>query len=190
MFIAELAGLKVVGAKVVNSYGGSLRTYLVRSSSERTIDSLKDFTSHLLAAEDLNKTDSMEALANFGSEFNSWQLAAREMLDSQYDKYGPIIGMGASTKGNMILQALNVDSRMMPYILDNNSKKIGSRTTGSFIPIVSEGNLEDLETNVLILPYYYKDFFLKIIKSRINPNRFIEFITPLPRPKVIRVFGE
>ena len=190
MFIAELAGLKIVGARVVNSYGGSLRAYLVKKSSHRTIESLKSLTSEVLIAETHNKTDSTEALARFGTEFKSWQSIAGELLDFQFKNYGPIIGVGASTKGNMILQALNVDSTVMPYILDNNTKKIGSRTTGSFIPIVDENDIDNLETNVLILPYYYKDFFFKILKPKIRTGEFIEFITPLPKPTALRVFGE
>lgn len=189
MFIAELAGLKIVGARIVNSYGGSLRAYLVKKSSNRAIDSLNSLTSEILITEAHKKTDSTEALVRFGTEFKSWQLIAGEMLDFQFKNYGPIIGMGASTKGNMILQALNIDSTVMPYILDNNIKKIGSRTTGSFIPIVDEKNLDDLEINMLILPYYYQDFFFKILKPKIRTGEFMEFITPLPKPTVARVFG-
>ena len=98
--------------------------------------------------------------------------------------------MGASTKGNMILQSLDITEKMMPFIMDNNPKKIGSRTTGSFIPIVDEDEIIDLETNIMSLPYYYDDFFKKILTPKIEIGKFIDFISPLPQPKVTRILGK
>ena len=77
----------------------------------------------------------------------------------------------------------------MPFIMDNNPKKIGTRTTGSYIPIVEEGEIVDLGRNVLILPYYYEEFFKKILSSKILDGKFVNFITPLPRPNVSRILG-
>ena len=98
--------------------------------------------------------------------------------------------MGASTKGNMILQSLGIKDDIMPFIMDNNPKKIGTRTTGSYIPIVEEGEIADLGGNVLILPYYYEAFFKKILSSKILDGKFVNFITPLPRPNVSRILGK
>ena len=78
----------------------------------------------------------------------------------------------------------------MPFIMDNNPKKIGSRTTGSFIPIVDEDEVIDLETNIMSLPYYYDEFFKKILSPKIGIGKFIDFISPLPKPNVTRILGE
>jgi NDP-4-keto-2,6-dideoxyhexose 3-C-methyltransferase len=190
MFIAELAGLKVLGARVVDSYGGSLRAYLVKSTSTRTIPELMKDTNQILESESKNKTADVRTLERFGANFAAWQESAGEFLNYQFKTFGPIIGMGASTKGNMILQALGITEETMPYIMDNNPKKIGSRTTGSFIPVVDETDITDLEINIMSLPYYYNEFFMKILKPRIKKEKFVEFITPLPKPKVVRIIGE
>jgi hypothetical protein len=77
----------------------------------------------------------------------------------------------------------------MPFILDNNRKKIGSRTTGSFIPIVDEDEFDELQGNIMSLPYYYDEFFKKMIRSKIGAGKFVDFISPLPEPKITRITG-
>jgi len=189
-YIAQLAGLKILGARVVESYGGSLRVFLVKDASLKTIPELLHGTNQILDVETEERTHNVETLAKFGDDFEAWKLNFRQILDDQFQKYGPIVGLGASTKGNMILQSLGIEENMMPYIMDNNPKKIGSRTTGSYIKIVDEEQVTDLETNILSLPYYYDNFFKEMLKPKIRDGKFIDFISPLPRPSVSRILGK
>ena len=189
-YIAELAGLKLLGARVVDSYGGSLRAFLVKNTSLKILPNLMNKTKEILEVESQKKINSRQTLAKFGDDFEVWKSTLGELLDFQFKEYGPIIGMGASTKGNMILQSLNITEKVMPFIMDNNPKKIGSRTTGSFIPIVDEDEVIDLETNIMSLPYYYDEFFKKILSPKIGIGKFIDFISPLPKPNVTRILGE
>lgn len=190
IYIAGLARLKVLGARIVNSYGGSLRVFLVKESSQKILPSLNIETEKILKAEIEKRTGKVESLERFGNNFEKWKSTLSDLLDFQFKKNGPIIGMGASTKGNMILQSLNISERIMPFIMDNNPKKIGKRTTGSFIPIVDENKITDLENNVLILPYYYSEFFKKILGTKITEGKFLDLIMPLPKPSVARLKGQ
>ena len=189
-YVAELAGLKVLGARVVESYGGSLRVFLVTTTSSKIIQSLKSTVQNIVALESEKGIERTETLAKFGADFRNWKATLGELLDSQFKRFGPIIGMGASTKGNMILQSLDITEKIMPFILDNNLKKIGSRTTGSFIPIVDEEKTRLTYTNVMSLPYYYDAFFKKKLSSKIESGRYLDFISPLPKPCVTRLFGD
>lgn len=182
-------GLKVIGAKVVDSYGGSLRVYISRQDSTKVSNHLKFDLEAVKAGEVHSKTNTFEALYAFNSRFDFWKKTLRNIIDFQYKTEGPIAGLGASTKGNMILQALEIDTSIMPFILDNNIKKIGSTTTGSNIPIIDEDSLEILPKNMLNLPYYYKKFFVKMIKNKLQPNEYTNLITPLSIPEVLRLVG-
>ena len=190
IYIAGLARLKVIGARVVNSYGGSLRVFLVKDSSLKTLPSLIQETEGILKAEIEKRTGSVDSLAMFGNDFQNWKSILWDLLDFQLKKNGPIIGMGASTKGNMILQSLGITEKIMPYIMDNNPKKIGTRTTGSFIPIVDESKVTDLEKNIMILPYYYSEFFKKTLSTKISNGKFLDVIMPLPKPRATRMSGK
>ena len=47
-----------------------------------------------------------------------------------------IIGYGASTKGNVLLQFCGITDREVPYIAEVNSDKFGCYTPGTLIPII------------------------------------------------------
>lgn len=67
-------------------------------------------------------------------------------------------------------------------------KKIGTKTTGSLIPIIDESlNLSNLPKYLLILPYYYKKTFVKIIEKVLPKGKSIDLLIPLPYPHFIKV---
>jgi NDP-4-keto-2,6-dideoxyhexose 3-C-methyltransferase len=183
-------GLQVIGARITSSYGGSLRVYINRIDSDVNIDKYKFELDEVVQLEEANRTNSFEALFAFNSRFYFWKKTLRSIIDYQFEIDGPIIGLGASTKGNMILQSLDITSEIMPYILDNNVKKIGSKTTGSGIQILDENSITQFPRNIFMLPYYYKDFFVGLLKSRIGPNNYVNMIDPLPVPKISRIRGD
>ena len=45
--------------------------------------------------------------------------------------------LGASTKGNTILQYLNIDNSIIPFAIERNKEKIGAKTIGTNINIIS-----------------------------------------------------
>ena len=51
-----------------------------------------------------------------------------------------IIGYGASTKGNIILNHCGVRNKNLTFICDANKSKIGAFTPGSSIKIISKQN--------------------------------------------------
>ena len=103
---------------------------------------------------------------------------------------GPLWGFGASTKGNMLLQLIGANNEHIECILDNNAKKIGTMTTGSLIPIVSEtDNINRLPQNIIILPYYYAHLFTKTIRRALTPGNKCNLIIPLPYPKLVTIQG-
>jgi len=73
-----------------------------------------------------------------------------------------VMGLGASTKGNVLLQYLKINQKYLIKIGDVNEDKHGKFTPGTNIPIVSED--EVLNSNAdyyFILPWHFKSFFLK-----------------------------
>jgi NDP-4-keto-2,6-dideoxyhexose 3-C-methyltransferase len=68
--------------------------------------------------------------------------------------------LGASTKGNVLLQYCGVTESDILEVGEVNPEKFGSLTPGTFLPIVSED--EVLARNpdyLLILPWHFRDFF-------------------------------
>ena len=68
-----------------------------------------------------------------------------------------VIGYGASTKGNVILQFCGLTSKEIPCIADVNPDKFGRVTPGTLIPIVSEQEARAMKPDYfLVLPWHFK----------------------------------
>jgi len=63
----------------------------------------------------------------------------KNFIDKKSDKN--IIGYGASTKGNVVLNHCKINNLQIKKICDGSSKKIGSYTPGSNIKIISKNQM-------------------------------------------------
>lgn len=69
-----------------------------------------------------------------------------------------ILGYGASTKGNVILQFCQLTRSDIPCIAEVNSDKFGCFTPGTLIPIVSETAARAMKPDYfMVLPWHFKD---------------------------------
>lgn len=67
-----------------------------------------------------------------------------------------VIGYGASTKGNIVLNYLKIDSTLLSFICDQNTFKLNKITPGSRIKIISKNKMRRMNCNylfVLIWPF-------------------------------------
>lgn len=185
-------GLYIVDAKIVKSYGGSLRVFVVKDPSKFSKDQIYKNTVDVVQFELDNKTNTIEELKAFNSRTQSLKHTINDIIDHIVYEHGPMWGFGASTKGNMILQFLGIKEDKMSIILDNNRKKMGKWTTGSSIPIVIESvYLRSIigHKYLFVLPYYYTDAFVKIIEKYLHVGNKVSLLIPLPYPYFIEVKG-
>ena len=95
-----------------------------------------------------------------------------------------VLGYGASTKGNVILQFCGLNSNILPYIGEVNSFKFNKYTPGSNIKIISEKKAKLMRPDYfLVLPWHFRDFILNKEKKFINGGG--KFIFPLPDIEII-----
>ena len=104
-----------------------------------------------------------------------------KQLESLKGQNQTIFGLGASTKGNVILQYAGLDTSTIDCIGDVNPDKWGCFTPGTWIPIVSES--EALARNpdyLMVLPWHFREFFL-------SSRNFMgtKMIFPLPAFEII-----
>ena len=90
-------------------------------------------------------------------------------------------GLGASTKGNVLLQYCGFGPGDIEVIGDVNEDKHGAFTPGTWIPIEAEEKvLAEKPDYLIVLPWHFKDFFLSSPKFR---RRNLVF--PLPTLEII-----
>ena len=95
-----------------------------------------------------------------------------------------ILGYGASTKGNVILQFCGITEKQLPVIAEVNPDKFGCFTPGSNIPIVSEADARGMRPDYfLVLPWHFKDSILGREKEYLDNGG--KLIFPLPEIEII-----
>ena len=78
-----------------------------------------------------------------------------------------VVGLGASTKGNVMLQHYEIDSELISYIGDVNPDKHGSFTPKSHIPIISEDEAIEMNPDYLVvIPWHFKKHFMSLDKFK------------------------
>lgn len=92
-----------------------------------------------------------------------------------------ICGVGASTKGNTLLQFTGVTNLQIESIAEINPDKFGCETPGTRIPIISQSEvLSTFPEYLLVLPWHFRSFFTE---SKLFAGQNLLF--PLPHVEVI-----
>ena len=100
-----------------------------------------------------------------------------------------IYGLGASTKGNVLLQTIGLTSQEIVAIGDVNPKKHGLFTPKTGIPIISEEAMvssANEDAVFIVLPWHFKRSIIKSLKHK-YPNRRFKLLFPLPIVEYIEI---
>ena len=100
-----------------------------------------------------------------------------------------VIGYGASTKGNVLLQFFGIDKEMMPAISERQSVKVGLKTLGSDIDLISEEDAREQKPScMLVLPWYFKEEIVAREQDYIQSGGNLLF--PMPYAHLVTKNGE
>ena len=95
-----------------------------------------------------------------------------------------ILGYGASTKGNVVLQFCGLTKKDIPAIAEVNQEKFGKVTPGTHIPIISEAEAKAMKPDYfLVLPWHFKDGILRREKESLASGG--KFIFPFPEIEIV-----
>ena len=180
-WISENAGLKVLDVEFNDVNGGSF-----------SITAAKVGSSHQPNTEWLNKilADEQELGLGTTKAFDDFKIrvaGAREelmgFLTTAKEEGKRVCGLGASTKGNVLLQYYGIGEELLPLIGEVNEDKFGSYTPATLIPLVPE--VQILESNpdyLLVLPWHFRSFFESLPSMQ---GRTLVF--PLPNFEIVRL---
>jgi hypothetical protein len=95
-----------------------------------------------------------------------------------------VLGYGASTKGNVLLQFCGLSSNEIKAIAEVNPDKFGCVTPGTAIPIISEPEARAMNPDYfLVLPWHFRDSIVRREKDYLN--RGGKLIFPLPEIEIV-----
>jgi hypothetical protein len=95
-----------------------------------------------------------------------------------------VLGYGASTKGNVLLQFCGLTQQEIPAIAEVNVDKFGKYTPGTGIPIISEAEAKAMRPDYfLVLPWHFKDNILKREQEYLASGG--KMIFPMPEIEIV-----
>lgn len=95
-----------------------------------------------------------------------------------------VIGYGASTKGNTLLQYYGIGPELIPYIAERTKEKWDKVTVGSGIRIISEEEMRAKKPDYLfVFPWHFVSQFQQ--REKILRDNGAKFIVPLPEFQIV-----
>ena len=180
-WIAEKAGLRVLDVDFNEVNGGSFSIVAAKRDSKRTLNT--EWLNKILEDEVALGLESTKAFDAFKIRVEEARVALMEFLKQAKRNGKTVCGLGASTKGNVLLQYFGIDENLVREIGEVNEDKFGSFTPGTYIPLVSEQQV--LASNpdyLLVMPWHFRAFFesLPSMKGR-------RLVFPLPHFEIVEI---
>ncbi|MFP5492683.1 MAG: class I SAM-dependent methyltransferase [Bacteriovoracia bacterium] len=179
-WMMEKAGLKIVDVELNDVNGGSFSVVAANKNSEVKVNTIA--VEAMLASE---KSDGYETLVPYKQFFERIK-KSREELTAFIDKANAngkkVYGLGASTKGNVVLQYCGFTDQDIHSIGEVNPDKFGVFAPGTAIPIQDEKEvLASGPDYLLVLPWHFRRFFLE--NSHFKGHNLL---FPLPTLEVVK----
>jgi hypothetical protein len=153
------AGMKAVDAKLNSINGGSIAITASHIDSQYGESSDLIYLRSLEVKMNLQDMDSFQGFAKATLGHREDLLKVLHELKKDGKK---VYGLGASTKGNVLLQYCRITKELVGKIGEVNAEKFGKITPGSHIPIVSELEMRNDSPDVLlVLPWHFKESIVK-----------------------------
>ena len=177
-------GFKILDVQLNDINGGSFSVTASKKNS-KMISNIKKINS-IIEDEKKLKLQNENSYTKFTNHIIKHKKDLIKLIKSIKKDGKKIIGYGASTKGNVILQYCGLSSKELECIADVNKDKFGSYTPGSNIKIISEKEAKKLNPDyMLVLPWHFR-------KNIIERESFFlkkggKLIFPLPK---IEIFGK
>jgi len=181
--ILEKAGMRLIDVTMNAINGGSFAVTAAKLSN-KTIRSNDAVIEWLLEQEDNMRLDTPKPFRDFEERVFRHREELKKLLDALNADNKKILGYGASTKGNVLLQFCGFSEKDIQGIAEVNEEKFGCVTPGSHIPIVSESEARSMKPDYfLLLPWHFKEGILRREKDYLA--RGGKFIIPFPEIEIV-----
>ena len=162
-FLLKKHNLKIFDISRNTINGGSIRCYVCHSNNN-IYDTYKNLNKikNLILYEKKIKVNKSNIYDKFNKNIKYIKKKINSKINLILKQKKKIYILGASTKGNTILQFLDIDNKKIPYAIERNKHKIGAQTIGSNIKIIGEKSAKNMEPDYkLVLPWHFKKEIIK-----------------------------
>ena len=179
--IMHQAGLRIIDASLNDVNGGSIAITVAKKGSIHQTQT--EVLQWLMSKEDEFFSEPINTLGQFAVRVKKHRNDLHRLVSILSKKY-VVGGLGASTKGNVLLQYCGFSPDQIQFIVDVNSEKWGRETPGTRIPIVGESELFTTKVDFLIVfPWHFRQNLLSKAQPFFASGG--KYIFPLPEIEMI-----
>ncbi|MDP4008395.1 MAG: class I SAM-dependent methyltransferase [Candidatus Peregrinibacteria bacterium] len=176
--IMKAAGLKIVDV-VMNAINGGSFAVTVAKIGNKNIPQNLVVVNWLLEQEDRMGLNTPRPYRDFEERVFRHRDDLIRLVRGLVASGKTILGYGASTKGNVLLQFCGLTAKDIPAIAEVNPDKFGCFTPGTHIPIISEQEARAMNPDYfLVLPWHFKEGILRREKEYLKNGG--KLIFPFP----------
>jgi hypothetical protein len=183
--ILSKSGFKLKEASINSVNGGSISVTAIKTDKQLRTSPYVEF---LLEQEIKTGIVNGRAVKSFIVR-HSKHTRDLKVLISKYKSLGfDVVGLGASTKGNTLIQLLGLNSTDVRLIGEINPRKFGKQTPGSAIPIVPEAEVisnGNSSTVLIVFPWHFRDGFIDKLQGFLRAGGKLLF--PLPYIEEVQI---
>ncbi len=175
-------GLKILNVDFNETNGGSFAITVARQSSSHPENTAQ--LERLLRDEEARGLSTAAQHRVFEKAVETHKKQLLNLLQTLKEQKRTVLGYGASTKGNVLLQYCGITPELLPAIAEVNKEKFGCFTPGTNIPIISEMEAHALKPDyLLILPWHFRENILQ--RESAFLQRGGKMIFPLPAIEIV-----
>jgi len=165
--LLERNGFRIVDCTLNDVNGGSMRVFVrkekasVKNFGTQAYRDVCNYRIESLLSEELSNGVSFpEVWQNFHRDILKLKAEVVDFITYAKKRGKTVMGYGASTKGNTLLQFFGLDHTMIDAIAERQECKWGLKTIGTNIPIISEQEMRERKPDyLLILPWHFIQSF-------------------------------
>ena len=177
-WMAERVGFEILDVQINDVNGGSFSFTLAKKGIHPYKKTLA--SDHLSSQEKQLNLDGLDIFKNFSDRIAGTRNELLSFFAAQKKEQKTVLGYGASTKGNVLLQYCGITEKDLPSIAEVNENKFGCFTPGTHIPIISEAKARSCRPDYfLVLPWHFKENILSR-ETAFRQTTGTQFVFPLP----------
>ena len=185
-YLMERNGLTVIDASTNFVNGGSLRVLVTHKENSKPKSKRYE---EILSEEEKWNLEEIDTYDSYKQKINEIIEKTKKFIMNELENGRLVIGLGASTKGNVLLQICGIDKNLLPFISERNKGKVGLRTLGTDIEIISEEKAREINPSaMLVIPWNFKEEILSREKNYVQNGGKMLFL--MPHPYYVDKFGE
>jgi len=182
-YILKEAGLRLVDVRMNAINGGSFAVTATKAANQ-SIPANAAVIDWLLEQEKRLGLDTPRPYRDFEERVFRHRDDLTRLIRALNADGKTVLGYGASTKGNVVLQFCGLTVDDIPAIAEVNEEKFGRFTPGTKIPIISEAEARAMKPDYfLLLPWHFKDGILRREQEYLSNGG--KFIIPFPEIEIV-----